>query len=122
MNVRIAPLRAVLLFTVSIFLNGITPFGQVGGDPLTAIVFTRAIHTDFETGLAAIGSLNALHRLAAVCLGLVGISYLGSRIVLPQSFEQPVFIAGGLINGLVYLPSGTADRGGDNSEQLTRRL
>jgi hypothetical protein len=70
---------AVVLFAASGFLNAVTPFGQAGGDPITAVLFGRAIGTDFETGLAAIGSLNALNRIATVVLGLLGVGYLAGR-------------------------------------------
>lgn len=53
--------NVVLLFSVSSFLNTITPFGQLGGDPVSAGVFNRAFGADFETSLAAISSLSALN-------------------------------------------------------------
>ncbi|MFB6250686.1 MAG: YbhN family protein [Halobellus sp.] len=78
---------AVLLFSASGFLNGITPFGQVGGDPITALLFNNSLGTDFETGLAAIGSVNALNRIAALLLGLVGVASLGTRVAFSQTIE-----------------------------------
>jgi hypothetical protein len=71
----------------------VTPFGQAGGDPVAAVLFKRAIGTDFETGLAAIGSVNALNRIAAVFLGLLGVGYLGSRAT----------VGGGLRNAAVFV-------------------
>lgn len=80
-------LTAVLLFSAANFLNSVTPFGQAGGDPVSAILFKRSLRTDFETGLAAIGSLNALNRIASVFLGLLGIGYLGTQVAFSQTLE-----------------------------------
>ncbi|WP_170864887.1 lysylphosphatidylglycerol synthase transmembrane domain-containing protein [Halogranum amylolyticum] len=74
--------ESLLLFSAAGFLNGVTPFGQAGGDPLAAVLFKRAVEVDFETGIAAIGSVNALNRVAAVFLGLIGVGYLESRVAV----------------------------------------
>ncbi len=72
---------SVLLFVGTVSLNTITPFGQVGGNPPAALLCSRVLGTDFETGLVAVGTTNSLNRLASWCLGLVGVSYLGIRVV-----------------------------------------
>jgi len=88
--------NSVLLYAASGFLNAITPFGQAGGDPVTAVLFGRALGTDFETGLAAIGSLNALNRVAAVVLGLLGVGYLGSRVTVGGDLRNAAVLVTGL--------------------------
>ena len=77
----------MLLFAAASFLNSVTPFGQVGGDPLSAVLFTRSLGTDFETGLAAIGSVNALNRVGSLFLGLVGVGYLGTQVTFGETLE-----------------------------------
>lgn len=72
--------RSLLLFSATAFLNNVTPFGQAGGSPVSAVLIERSLPTDFETGLAAIGSLNALNRVASLSLGLIGVGYLGTGI------------------------------------------
>ncbi|MFC5366086.1 lysylphosphatidylglycerol synthase domain-containing protein [Salinirubrum litoreum] len=57
-------------------LNAVTPFGQVGGDPLTAGLIARATRVEYEVGLAAIGATNAVIRLVSVAVGLVGVGVL----------------------------------------------
>lgn len=94
---------AVLLFSASGFLNSVTPFGQVGGDPPTAVLFGRAIGTDFETGLAAIGSVNALNRIAAVFLGLLGIAYLGSHVPAAMSLRTASVVVAALAIALALV-------------------
>ena len=51
------------------------PFGQTGGDPVSAVLIDRVAETEYETGLAAIGSVNALNRIASIFLGLLAVSY-----------------------------------------------
>lgn len=85
--------KSILLFAAAGFLNSVTPFGQAGGDPIAAVLFRRAVGSDFETSLAAIGSVNALNRIAAVFLGLLGVGYLGARAT----------VGGGLRNGAVFV-------------------
>lgn len=80
-------LTSVFLFTAASFLNSVTPFGQVGGDPLSAVLFKRSLRTDFETGLAAIGSVNALNRVGSLFLGLVGIGFLGTQVRFGETLE-----------------------------------
>jgi uncharacterized protein (TIRG00374 family) len=88
---------AVLLYVASGFLNAITPFGQAGGDPAAAALFGRALGTDFETGLAAIGSLNALNRVAGIVLGVLGVGYLGSRLTIGGTLRSSVVLVTGLL-------------------------
>ncbi len=64
--------RAVLLFGVSLFFNGVTPFGQAGGAPLSSGVIAHAVRTPYEQALAALGGLDALNKLATVLLWLLG--------------------------------------------------
>lgn len=91
------PVTSLLLFAASGFLNGITPFGQAGGDPVAAVLFRRALGTDFETGLAAIGSVNALNRVGSVFLGLVGVGYLGSRLAFGRTLEDAALLVAGAV-------------------------
>lgn len=67
---------SVALSLAGTALNAVTPFGQVGGDPLTAGLITRATRIEYEVGLAAIGATNAVIRLVSVAVGLVGVGVL----------------------------------------------
>jgi len=64
--------RAVLLFGVSLFFNGVTPFGQAGGAPLSSGVIAHAVRTPYERALAALGGFDALNKLATVLLWALG--------------------------------------------------
>ena len=86
-------LTSVLLFAAASFLNSVTPFGEVGGDPLSAVLFKHSLRTDFETGLAAIGSVNALNRLGSLFLGLVGVGYLGTQVTFGETLELAAMVS-----------------------------
>ncbi len=76
--------KSVLLVAAANFLNTITPFGQLGGDPPAGFVIKRALGIDFETGLAAIGIANAANRIAAVGLGFCAAGVLGLQLAPTQ--------------------------------------
>ncbi len=76
---RLGLTKALGLYAAAGFLNSITPFGQLGGDPASAVIIKRAVNTDFETSLAAISAVNTLVHAASVLLGLIGLVYLSAR-------------------------------------------
>lgn len=63
----------VLLFLAATFCNVVTPFGGPGGDATSATVVERVAGSDYETALAAIGSVNTVNRAASVGVGVVGL-------------------------------------------------
>lgn len=76
LGVRVGTFRATALVTASVFLNNVTPFGQIGGDPPSAVLIGHATGARVEAGLAAITSLNVVNRLAGVVLGIGGLAML----------------------------------------------
>ncbi|MEF8800054.1 MAG: lysylphosphatidylglycerol synthase transmembrane domain-containing protein [Halolamina sp.] len=93
---RIPVWKAIGLFLASVYLNSVTPFGQLGGDPPSALLIARESGTSFESGLAAVGSVNALNRLAVVCLGLIGVAWYTARIAVAQRLQEAVVLVVGL--------------------------
>lgn len=93
---RVPVWKAVGLFVASVYMNSITPFGQLGGDPPSALLIAREGGTSFESGLAAVGSVNALNRLAVVTLGLVGIAWYSARIAVVTTLQDAVVLVVGL--------------------------
>jgi hypothetical protein len=81
---------ALALFVVSVALNAVTPFGQAGGNPVSAGVITRATGTEYETALAAITSANTVNRVVSVAVGLVGLAVLVARTGLPDALVTTV--------------------------------
>lgn len=91
------PLVAIMLMLMAGFLNAVTPFGQVGGDPPAALVTKRLFETDFETGLAAISTTSVVYRAMSVILGVVGISYLSFRHTFTARIETAQYTLGAII-------------------------
>jgi hypothetical protein len=74
-----------LLTTGAVFANNVTPFGQAGGEPLSAYVISRVLGEDYETGLVGIVSFDATNVLPSVALAVVGVVAYAStgRVVDP---------------------------------------
>ncbi|WP_256392988.1 lysylphosphatidylglycerol synthase transmembrane domain-containing protein [Natronoarchaeum rubrum] len=65
--------RSVVVFTAATFANQVTPFGQAGGEPISAFLISEAADTEYENGLAAIASVDTLHFFPSIGMGVVGI-------------------------------------------------
>lgn len=83
----LSPATAVLVFAGATFANNVTPFGQAGGEPVTALLISRVAKSDYETGLAAIASVDALNFVPSVTLGLTGLGYLAATAVLGRRLQ-----------------------------------
>jgi uncharacterized protein (TIRG00374 family) len=77
----IAPHRAVFVFTAAVFVNNATPFGQAGGEPISAMFISTASDSRYETGLAAIASVDTLHFIPSISLAVVGLGFVGLSAV-----------------------------------------
>jgi uncharacterized protein (TIRG00374 family) len=75
-----APL-AVLLYAGAVFSNNVTPFGQAGGEPLSALLISSAADSEYETGLAAIASVDTAHFVPSVGLAVVGFTFVTAGAV-----------------------------------------
>lgn len=93
---RIPVWKAVGLFVATVYMNSVTPFGQLGGDPPSALLIAREGGTSFGSGLAAVGSVNALNRLAVVCLGVTGVAWYTARIAVVETLQDAVVLVVGL--------------------------
>ncbi|RXK47379.1 lysylphosphatidylglycerol synthase transmembrane domain-containing protein [Halorientalis pallida] len=72
---------AVLVFASAMFANNVTPFGQAGGEPLSALLISESADTEYETGLAAIASVDALHFVPSIGLATLGLGYIAVQTV-----------------------------------------
>jgi len=82
---------AVIVFSASSFTNAITPFGQAGGEPFAALLIAEAADSDYETGLAAIASVDTLHFVPSIGLATVG---LGTIVVRSVALTRNIYLAG----------------------------
>jgi len=67
---------AALVFAGAVFSNKVTPFGQAGGEPVTAYLISRATDSEYETGLAAIASVDALHFVPSIGYAIAGLTFV----------------------------------------------
>ncbi len=64
--------KGIALYASAMFANNVTPFGQAGGEPVTAYVINRVTDTRFETGLAAIATVDAAHVFTSISIAVSG--------------------------------------------------
>ena len=78
---------AVLVFAGATFANNVTPFGQAGGEPVSAFLVSQASDSEYETGLAAIASVDALNFVPSIVLALLGLGYFATTITFGENLE-----------------------------------
>jgi len=77
-----------LVFAGAVFANNVTPFGQAGGEPVSAYLISRATDREYETGLAAIASVDAIHFVPTVAFAVTGLTFaLASTVQLGQDLR-----------------------------------
>jgi len=82
LGVEVSPVTAFLVFAGAMFSNNVTPFGQAGGEPVTALLISRMADTEYETGLAAIASVDTLNFVPSITLALFGVTYFATEVTL----------------------------------------
>jgi uncharacterized protein (TIRG00374 family) len=75
LGVSVSVPDALLIFAGAMFANNVTPFGQAGGEPITALLISRVADTEYETGLAAIASVDTLNFVPSITIAVVGVGY-----------------------------------------------
>ena len=61
------------------FFNNVTPFGQAGGEPVTALLISKVAKTNYERSLATISTMDSLNFLPSVSLAIVGTGYYATQ-------------------------------------------
>lgn len=87
---------AVLLFTAATFANNVTPFGQAGGEPVTALLITHATDAEYETSLAAIASVDSLNFVPSTTLALIGIGFFSAEVAFGRRLQVAALAVGSL--------------------------
>jgi len=72
--------QAFFVFTGAMFANNVTPFGQAGGEPITALLISRVADTEYEKGLAAIASVDTLNFVPSITIAVVGVGYFVTEV------------------------------------------
>jgi uncharacterized protein (TIRG00374 family) len=86
----VSPYRALLVFAGATFNNNITPFGQAGGEPVTALLISQTTDAEYETGLAAIASVDTLNFVPSITLALVGAGYFATEVTFSRDLRVAV--------------------------------
>ncbi|HET7324645.1 MAG TPA: lysylphosphatidylglycerol synthase transmembrane domain-containing protein, partial [Halococcus sp.] len=108
---------AVLVYAGATFANNVTPLGHAGGEPVSALFISQASESEYETGLAAIASVDALNFVPSIGLALVGFGYFATTITFGRRLE---YAAAAVIGFAVALPI-VAYLGWHNRYRVERR-
>ena len=87
------------VFSGAMFANNVTPFGQAGGEPITALLISTVTDTEYERGLAAIASVDTLNFFPSISLALVGAGYYATI----TTFSRQLRVAVGAVVVLAVL-------------------
>jgi uncharacterized protein (TIRG00374 family) len=74
--------KSFLIFAGAMFSNNVTPFGQAGGEPITAYLISRSADAEYETSLAAIASVDTLNFVPSITIALMGAIYYATEVAL----------------------------------------
>jgi uncharacterized protein (TIRG00374 family) len=103
---QVSPVKTFLVFSGAMFNNNITPFGQAGGEPVTALLISEVTDSDYGTGLAAIASVDTLNFVPSITLALLGMGYFATQTTFNARLESASIVVVGLtvgvIGGLVF--------------------
>jgi len=106
LGARISAVTSFFVFAGAMFSNNITPFGQAGGEPVTALLISRTADTEYETSLAAIASVDTLNFVPSITIALIGAGYYATEVTLGRNIEIALLAVGALAVGvpsLIYL-------------------
>jgi uncharacterized protein (TIRG00374 family) len=101
LEIDVSPTIGVLLYAAAAFANNITPFGQAGGEPFSGYIISRATDAEYEHGLAAIASVDAINFVPSLAFALLGLAYYAIRYTV---FDTVRFVAGAVVGLAIALP------------------
>jgi len=100
LGVPLSPPRAILAFAGAMFANNVTPFGQAGGEPITALLLAETTDVAYERGLAAIASVDTLNFVPSVALAFAGVGYVAATRTLGETTLTAAAVLAALAVGL----------------------
>ncbi len=110
--------RSFLVLCGAMFSNNVTPFGQAGGEPVTALLISRVTDTEYERGLAAIASVDTLNFVPSISLALIGAAFYATETTLGRDLR----IATGVVAVLALIVPGILYLGWRYRYRLERRV
>ncbi|MFB6186429.1 MAG: YbhN family protein [Halobacteriaceae archaeon] len=92
--------RSFVVFAGAMFANNITPFGQAGGEPITALLLSRTTDTEYERGLAAIASVDTINFVPSILFATIGLGYYATIVSLGSDLKAAATVVGTLAIGM----------------------
>ncbi|UPV75323.1 flippase-like domain-containing protein [Halorussus limi] len=80
--VEVTVWRSFLLLAGATFANNVTPFGQAGGEPFSALLVSRSTGIKYENGLAVVASVDTLNFVPSISFALLGVGYYATRFTV----------------------------------------
>ena len=79
LGVDVSLTQSFFILNGAMFSNNVTPFGQAGGEPVTALLISKLTDTEYERGLAAIASVDSLNFVPSITLALMGAGFYATQ-------------------------------------------
>lgn len=98
--VQVSVPLSFMLFAGATFANNVTPFGQAGGEPFSALLVSRSTGIEYENGLAAVASVDTLNFVPSVSFALVGVGYYATQSTVGDRVELAVAALAALALGI----------------------
>ncbi|WP_340097849.1 flippase-like domain-containing protein [Salinibaculum salinum] len=111
--------KAILVFAAAVFSNNVTPFGQAGGEPVSAMLISSVADSEYESALAAIASVDTLHFVPSISCAIVGFVYV---VAGAARLTQDVFVAAAGAVVLVAVIFAVATLGWRNQRRVESTL
>lgn len=89
-GVKLSLSTAFFVLNGAVFANNITPFGQAGGEPVTALLISNTAAIEYERGLAAIASVDSLNVIPSTTLALIGAFYFATRASFSRQLQYVI--------------------------------
>lgn len=87
LGVRVSVVQSVMMYAAAAFANNVTPFGQAGGEPITAYIISSSADAEYETGLAAIASVDTIHFVPTIGLAGMGLAFFATRLTFGRRLK-----------------------------------
>jgi len=90
LQVPLSVVGSFLVYTAAVFANNVTPFGFAGGEAVSALFVSSATDTRYETGLAAIATVDVLNAVSSLALVLLGLGVFAGSITMGTGLRSAV--------------------------------
>ncbi|MFB6200290.1 MAG: YbhN family protein [Candidatus Nanohaloarchaea archaeon] len=112
MKMNVSYFKSLKMFLAGDFLNGITPLGQFGGEPLMAYIIQKNTDISYEKSLSTVISADIINALPVFTFTIGGAIYLILFQSINQLFLKTMYIAliiaifGGALVYLMWFKAG----------------